>query len=310
MCSTKPPSDYSAFRDAIHWIFMSCPPGGRVAPFMAQNSFEIHAYGETITGGGGSCHHWLSFCASSLSHNTVLVNGHGQETTATPDKFLTAPACGRLLAFRRGDHFVYVAGEASGGYTRDVGLQRFVRHIVFVDNAYFVVYDDLAMRDDAQPATFQWLYHVQPPAPFTHDPGTFALKYQMGDTRVVLRHLAHARDLTFENRRGFEGYWNPLTKEDHRPPPKVLAEATSDPKMQRMNLYPDAHHFWVSHKTPAKAMQFLAVIVPMHKDDVEPRIDPVGDQAVRVAFRGRTTSVSFSTSTKADLIVDSASLKD
>ena len=66
----------------------------------------------------------------------------------------------------------------------------------------------------------------------------------------------------------------------------------------------DAHHVWVSNKTPRRETQFLAVVVPYRENERGPRITPVGDVAVRVAFRGSEKLISFQRDANADVSVD------
>jgi len=56
-------------------------------------------------------------------------------------------------------------------------------------------------------------------------------------------------------------------------------------------------------------MRFLAVIVPMRKGDSDPTITPLGHLAIRVRFRGKTTSVSFDDAAQADIVVDTAAIR-
>ena len=91
-------------------------------------------------------------------------------------------------------------------------LQHFVRHVLFVKNRYFVLYDDIAC---SEPSTYTWLYHIQSKKPFAFDPESFTVRYGVGDVSVVLKHLAHPSDLQFEDRKGLDAYRNPVTGEDY-----------------------------------------------------------------------------------------------
>ncbi|MBD3291379.1 MAG: DUF4962 domain-containing protein, partial [Armatimonadia bacterium] len=154
--SSAPPSDYDAQQDAVSMVWHCRPRGGYNHSFRSENAFDIHAYGETVACGGGTTSNQEFFANHTMSHNTVLVGGHEQSES----KSYSVPTIGRVTRFARGDGYVYWAGDATEAYADDQGLGRFVRHVLFVDDAYFVVYDDLTVRDDAEATTFQWLYHV------------------------------------------------------------------------------------------------------------------------------------------------------
>ena len=66
----------------------------------------------------------------------------------------------------------------------------------------------------------------------------------------------------------------------------------------------DAHHVWVSNRTPRREMQFLTVVGPYRQGEPGPRITPVGDVAVRVEFRGSEKLISFQPDATADLSID------
>jgi len=295
--SSAPPSDYDAQKNAVSMTFHCRPRGGYSHSFRSENAFDIHAYGETIAVGGGTTSNQSFFANHTMSHNTILVNGREQEASKTYD----IPVLGRIIAFQEGDDFVYWAGDATDAYAKDAELARFIRHVLFVDNAYFVIFDDLAVRGDAKPATFQWLYHITPSVPLDFDPDRFILRYAVGETQVVLQHVAHVEDLTFRNYHGAEGMVNPITGEDLTRMDKWLRG-----KRMKKKIPPpmDAQHLWISHKTPQRQMKFLAVIVPFRRGQTPPAITRVSDVAVRVTFGGRKKVISFRRDVKADIVVD------
>jgi hypothetical protein len=236
-----------------------------------------------------------------MSHNTVLINGMEQLAA----KHGNSETYGRVIAFERGDGYVYWAGDATSAYGADTGLGRFIRHVVFVDDAYFVIFDDLAMADGQEPATFQWLYHTLPDVPLDFDADSFAIRYAMEDVPVVVRHLAHVDDLTYANRSSGEGMVNPITGEDVTQSDKWAANR---PEIKRPKPQP-ANHIWISHETPRTQMQFLCVICPMRPRDEEPTIDPHGNMGVRVSFRGSEKTISFGAG-EADIVVDFAAIRE
>jgi hypothetical protein len=292
--SSAPPSDYAAQKDAVSMTFHCRPRGGYSHSFRSENAFDIHAYGSTITCGGGTTGNPEWFANHTMSHNTVLIGG--QEQLAAKEG--AAPTYGRIVRYAEGDGYVYWAGDATQAYGEETGLAKFVRHVVFVDASYFVIYDELEMSEDAEPTTFQWLYHIYPAVDMTPEPEGVGLEYRIGDTEVIVRHLAGVDDLDMRDLRGGEGMINPITGED----------VTRTDKWRHGQNVPgfkplDAHHIWVGTRTPAAAMNFLVVIVPRRVGEEAPVIEGLGDTAVRVSFRGETRTVSFADLPEADIIV-------
>ena len=206
---------------------------------------------------------------------------------------------GRVIAFHRGDGFVYWAGDATAAYSPAAHLARFVRHVLFVRDAYFVIFDDLALAPGAEPATFQCLYHVYPAVPLELSASPCSARYAIGSTKVLLQHASHASDLTIANRRGVEGMVNPVTGED------LTGMGKWNRDSRRKNPKPlDAHHLWISHRIPRRAMQFLAVVVPYRGSGAAPEVEALERDAVRVALQGRTDVIAFRSMPGADIVVD------
>ncbi len=292
--STAPPSDYDAQRDAVSMTFACRPRGGYSHAFRSENAFDIHAYGETITSGGGTTSNQEFFANHTMSHNTVLVGG--REQAAAKDN--SVPTIGRITRFARGDDYVYWAGDATNAYAPKQGLTRFVRHVLFVDDAYFVIYDDLAVRDGAEPTTFQWLYHVLEADEMALSDDAPGADYRVGDTRVRLRHVPLVEGLRVTNYPGIEGMVNPVTGED------VTARDKWVRGTERRGPEPaDADHLWFTHAQPVREAGFLAVIVPYREADEPPTIEPAGERGVRVTFGGNTRTISVGDGGEADFVV-------
>jgi hypothetical protein len=293
--SSAPPSDCDAQKDAVSMTFACRPRGGYSHAFRSENGFDIHAYGETIAVGGGTTSNQSWFANHTMSHNTVLVNGMEQVAAKAQD----VAYCGRVIAYEEGDNYVYWAGDATAAYGLTTDLDRFVRHVLFVDSSYFVIYDDLQMAKGKGPGTFQWLYHILDPVPLEWDATAARLTYTIGETNVTLQHVAHVSDLAMQNRRGKAGMVNPITGDDTT----VSNKWAKGKSFRKLPKPIDAHHLWFSHKTPRRQMNYLAVIAPSRKGETKPVVTPVSDTAVRVSFRGKETTISFGKD-KADIAVD------
>ena len=282
--SSAPPSDYEAQKNAVSMTFACRPRGGESHAFPAENSFDIYAFGETVTVGGGTTTNRCTFANHTMSHNTILINGRGQTDSS--------PLCGHIIAYHEGSDFVYWCGDATDAYEMQSGLTQFQRHVIFVDNVYCVVFDDLIAK---KPAIFQWLYHITPAVPIVFDSDKFALRYTIGKTNVIVQHCAHVDDLTYHKYRGAKGLINPITGED-------LRSDTDTPL--------DAYHIWVSHKTARMKMQFLTVIAPFLKGTSPPIITPIDDVSVKIQFQGKQKLISFAKNGQADISVDVGGSRD
>ncbi|NOZ19735.1 MAG: DUF4962 domain-containing protein [Planctomycetes bacterium] len=301
--SSAAPSDYEAQKNAVSMTFHCRPRGGYSHSFRSENGFDIHAYGETIAVGGGTTSNQSYFANHTMSHNTILVNGQGQLAA----KGGAAPTYGRVISFRQGKDFVYWAGDATAAYGPKTGLEKFVRHVVFVDDAYFVIFDDLAFAEGTKPGTFQWLYHTTPAVPLDYDAATGTLQYTLGKTKVIVTHIAHVSDLTFRNLPGAEGMTNPITGEGLLKMDKWLKSKVAKRIKKKIPKPLDANHIWISHKTPRQKMNFLAVIVPFRDGEEAPTITRLSNKAVKVVFRGKENTLSFDKEQTGDIVVDISS---
>jgi len=308
--STAPPSDYDAQKNAVSMSFRCSPRGGYGHSFRCENAFDLHAYGITMTVGGGNTANQNQFANATMSHNTVLINGLGQ--LAAKDR--TPAFCGRIIAWKKGDRFIYWAGDATAAYGPKTGLAKFVRHVLFVDGEYFVIYDQLSSDRNTGPARFQWLYHILPYTELDFNPKKFSWRYAIKDTEMVVKHLAHTDDLTFLNLRGREGQFNPVTGEDLRQ--RNLNKYYPSGKIKKVNGIPppaDANHIWVSHKTPREKMDFLTVLVPFRKGEKPPVIEGGKGLSARITFRGKTKTICFDPAAdnkSADIIVRLSEIVD
>jgi len=283
MAATGPASLRSTYEDGLGVIFQCRPRGGYGHSFNSDGSFQLHAYGQMLNHGGGSSANQDAYAYHTMSHNTILVDGLGQ---AQPSSGQLYPTYGRIIAFSRGKDYVYFAGDATRCYPHSPGnfsrwslpldevyqtralpyLERFIRHILFVRDRYFVIYDDLSCTNAA---TFTWLYHIMPDEPFDFDEDTFTVDYSVGDVRVRLRHIANPEKLTLDDRKGMDAFVNPVTGEDYG-------------KWRKSNIL-CAHNLWVSNTAPAERWSFLTVIYPSRPGEVMANIERLDDSAVRVS---------------------------
>ncbi len=126
-------------RDDIMLGFKSSPYGSASHSFADQNSFVLNAFGEPLAISSGyrewydSPHH-LGWTRTTQSKNAILFDGQGQ-----PLK--DASATGTIRRFYTGPDFDFVSGDAVSAY-RKAGARQALRHVLFVDRRYFIVFDD------------------------------------------------------------------------------------------------------------------------------------------------------------------------
>ena len=190
MALSGPPNDPATYRDGVGMIFHARPRGGYSHSFNSDNAFEAFAYGSVIATGGGRKANGDRHAAATMSHNAVLIDGLGQDFDQLDPQTETAA---RIIAWHEEPGLVYWCGEATEAYRPNVpGIERALRHVLFVDDRWFVVFDDLAVADGADPARFSWLYHVHQDVLVTIDAATSSFRYTVGEANVVVRHAVGA----------------------------------------------------------------------------------------------------------------------
>jgi hypothetical protein len=308
MAASGPPSLRSTFEEGAGLVFQCRPRGGYSHSFNSDGSFQLHAYGQMLNHGGGSSANQDAYAYHTMSHNTILIDGLGQA-----QRGVAYPAYGRIVGFARGNDYVYLAGDPTFCYPRRPGrysrwgikslhevyeqralphLNHFVRHILFLRNSYFVIYDDL---ECLRPATYTWLYHILPEGPLHFDRARCAADYAVGAVRVRLQHISHPEHLTLDDRRGMDALVNPYTGEDYRPWRKgdILC----------------AHNLWISTIRSEKKWSFLAVVYPVRPGGKMPTIERVDDRTVRVGDDVISFDPEGAAAASADFLIDPAAVR-
>jgi len=302
---SKLPSIYDDYKDAVGMIFHCRPRGGYSHSFFSENAFDIFAYGQVITHGGGTTENQDNYADQTMSHNSVLIDGVGQyqyrywPLSKVGGSYHRVPhdRVGYIAAYDETDDYVYWVGDATNAYETVPYLKRFRRHVLFVKDKYFVIFDDLATDPDHDTSKFQWLYHVYPDASLKMDAESGGFDYQIGETRVKVRHIANRDDLVFEDKQGLDGMVNTITKKDYRKfgEGEVLFQ----------------HNIWVNNSTPANEFQFLAVVFPYKDGDPEPAITKLDDMTVKIQYGSETDTISYDPGSphSPDIIVDYRALR-
>jgi hypothetical protein len=141
---------YDRFWDdhSARLFFKSSPWGAHSHAHQDQNSFVIHAFGEILAvdkgyyGYYGDKYH-AKICQDSRVHNTILVNGVGQDRAKD--------SRGSIERFADTSGFTYLEGEAGEAYGER--LTGFRRATLFIRPNLWLVFDQLAAPE---PATFSF----------------------------------------------------------------------------------------------------------------------------------------------------------
>ncbi|MEA3401052.1 MAG: DUF1961 family protein [Armatimonadota bacterium] len=300
MALSGPPSAADTYRHGVGMIFHSRPRGGYSHSFNNENAFEAFAYGSVIATGGGRKANGDRHADATMSHNSVLVDGLGQDFNQMEPATETA---GRIIAWHAEPGLVYWCADATEAYEATAPyLDRFLRHVLFVDDRCFVIFDDLAIHGEHEPARFSWLYHVHQDVPVEIDQSAASFSYTVGGANVKVRHLLGAGTLAIQNLRGEDGYRNPITGEDMLEAARGSVERSP---LRKFSGEPVWNNMWVT-STPRRTWQFLAAILPWREGGEEPTVERLGERHLRIETEAGARTIFFGSPSEqeADIIVD------
>lgn len=117
-------------------------------------SFIYYSDGEEIISEGGTCAYgekeYVDYFCSSLAHNTILYENHGQERR---DIFNHTRLKGKLFGEYSDENIKYICADATGPMAHY--YRRFLRHFLMVDDMV-MIYDDLEAYESGK---IQFLLH-------------------------------------------------------------------------------------------------------------------------------------------------------
>jgi hypothetical protein len=308
MAASGPPSDPATYAEGTGVIVQCRPRGGYSHSFNSDGSVQLHAYGEMLNHGGGTSANGDAYAYHTMSHNVVLIDGLGQ---GQPSRGMRHPTYGHITGHREGElsdggRYVYFAADQTLCYPQEPGnfrrwsypaasvyqeralpyLDSYVRHVLYLRDRYFVIYDDLRC---SQPTTFTWLWHILPDEPLSFEEETFAINYMAGEVPVRLQHISRPGALELDDRQGLMGRVNPITGEDWR-------------DTLRGDII-EGHNLWISNSEPAADFTFLAVVYPEPPGGQIPEIERIDDHTVRVDEDVICYDASSPAAAEADLLV-------
>jgi hypothetical protein len=120
------------------------PGGGHVHPDAGH--FTLFANGQWLIRDDGYGDKWTD------QHNTLVIDGAGQlgegHTWFSGTECLLAEARPRILRANSTAEFDLIVGDVTAAYPQRLGLEGFVRHLLFVKPGVLIVIDDIAVGKD------------------------------------------------------------------------------------------------------------------------------------------------------------------
>lgn len=183
--------------EAYPWI------GGVGHNHPAQNSFVLYGSGKELVIDPG-----YTLNKETANHNTVLVDGQGQygDGERWPRWYPGWAHIGYAST-----KFPYVRGEAATAYPRELGLERFTRQMLMLDNQRVLIADHL---EADRPRRYTWLLHFDEDAEVVSvGNGRFSVTF--GGASLQIDVLTPDDVASHIDR--YEPVWNNILRPDYHP---------------------------------------------------------------------------------------------
>lgn len=160
-------------KDSTHFSFKTSYPGGRTQwkylwkmkneknydcfglshQHPDNNSFIINSNNTYLAIDDG-----YNRNVKASDHNVVIVDGKGYMDEGQNNiwKRYTEDMTAEIEEFKNEDSYVYVVGETSKMYDKDLELERFARHILYTKKSYFIILDELESNKEHE---YTWIMH-------------------------------------------------------------------------------------------------------------------------------------------------------
>lgn len=148
-----------------HWAFFDTGPYGTGHQHRDMLHLSVSAFGKDLLVDGGRYTHrdyfsfdptiWRGYFRSSLSHNTLLVDGNGQKMG--PLRAEVPLEAGRDFLHAAG--YDYAQGTFDRGYENTEGQAAHTRSVLYLHDRYWIVLDQFATD---RPREVQVLWHYAP----------------------------------------------------------------------------------------------------------------------------------------------------
>ncbi len=325
-CS-QPQDTLGCYNNGVGYALEARPSGGQWQhDYYNDLSYQLWAYGTAITDAGGIYNSNDAYEKTPIASYSLLVNGLGTCGTTNP----VHTFYNRIYAYATTTDYAYMAADGTnsyptstsnackntgdtvfgsaynGGPLSSIGLQKVERHILFVKNKYFVIYDDFASQ---QPATFTSLYHIlENTASTTYTTTTGGFSYTSNiqsylgsqtwlsdyydysktvpTTTVEVQYINAPATLNIQDQTGAQVFANPIVSSENYDPSLSLNPSVTGESLPR------AHAIWTSNATPSTSFHIMTVIYP-----VPPGVSTSTIHIVPVGTAGDTASVTDNSGT-------------
>ena len=170
-------------KNRVSLLFRSSQFGSDNHAHSDQNSFIIKAYGKELAHDSGYMDYYFSefdagYTRKTYSQNAITYDGgKGQEEN-------NIAASGKITSFANGPDFDAVSGDATKSYMG--GLDKAVRHMIYIRPDIFICIDDLKAKEGTQ-SNFEWwlnakydiyAYDTKDGARIVNEPAALDMKIQ------------------------------------------------------------------------------------------------------------------------------------
>lgn len=160
-------------KDSIHFSFKTSYPGGKTQwkylwkmkneknyncfglshQHPDNNSFIINSNNTYLAIDDG-----YNRNVKASDHNVIIVDGKGYKDEGQNNiwKNYTEDMTAEIEKFKNEDSYIYVVGETSKMYDKDLELKRFARHILYTKKSYFIILDELESNKEHE---YTWIMH-------------------------------------------------------------------------------------------------------------------------------------------------------
>ncbi|MBN1940854.1 MAG: hypothetical protein JW772_01595, partial [Candidatus Diapherotrites archaeon] len=280
------PYSKDTFLNGTGMIFECRSRGGYSHSFENDLTYKLWAYGQELNYPAGTGSE-SGYGENTISHNPVLVQGIDQGGAHIEDRHVC-----QMYAFEEGTDYVYAAGDAANAY-KAIGVsaaQQYVseltdqkRHILYVKNKYFVVFDNLRANI---PLRYSWRYHIFYDREFEFNESTMRGSYKLGNVPVQIVIIGNPSQMEYLHQWDNEALTNPYNGKSY------TSGVLNDPGMYPP-LFP-LHHLWVSNKNMSKEFYFFTIIYPTKPGEQEPTIQKIDNWTAKITNNdGSTDVISF-----------------
>jgi hypothetical protein len=239
-------------KDSIHFSFKTSYPGGKTQwkylwkmkneknyncfglshQHPDNNSFIINSNNTYLAIDDG-----YNRNVKASDHNVIIVDGKGYKDEGQNNiwKDYTEDMTAEIETFKNEDSYVYIVGETSKMYEKELELNRFARHILYTKKTYFIILDELKSDKEHE---YTWIMHSDV-FPKVSD-NTFL--YENGPAQMKLYNVS------------------PITTEYKLLENNIRAVMTTqEPDKFTENRMKALH---ISNKNKMKSINFLNVLIP------------------------------------------------